>query len=156
MLHALYSMFFKDVNFNTLFLFWTWTGTRMCWSGGRPVVPFGWPWSRSSFFANSWWRRSRATPLPVSFRRWRRTRIRSFSWGRRAPVGPGAGSSLIERQSRRFIKGRSEDCPVPKSKQDCDYEDFRREYLLLTQKASGSTINKFYLHTIISSLNHSK
>lgn len=30
---------FKDVNFNTLFLFWTWTGTRMGWSRRRPVVP---------------------------------------------------------------------------------------------------------------------
>lgn len=72
-------------------------------------------------------------------------------------MGPGAGSSLIERQSRRFIKGRSADCPVPKSKQDCLRELCKKEYLLLTQqKTSGSTFNMFYLCTTILSLKNSK
>lgn len=69
--------------------------------------PFGWPWSCSSFFAITRWR-SRTTSLPVPLRRRWWTWIRSFSWGRRAPVGSGAGSSLIEKQIKHFIKRRNE------------------------------------------------
>lgn len=61
--------------------------------------PFGWPWSRSSFFAITRWRRSRTTSLLASLGGWWRTRawVRSFSWGWRPPVGPGAGSLLIKK-----------------------------------------------------------
>lgn len=61
--------------------------------------PFGWPWSRSSFFAITRWRRSRATALlaPLGGRGRTRAWVRSFPWGWRPPVGPGAGSLLIKK-----------------------------------------------------------